>query len=61
MIRIKTAVSKFMPYVELKTFEMKMIDPEFAGMGKIAIRMTYTVQNVQLTERALEVTMNVAG
>jgi phage baseplate assembly protein W len=61
MIRIKTAVSKFMPYVELKTFEMKTIDPEFVGMGKIAIRMTYTVQNVQLTERALEVTMNVAG
>ena len=40
---------------------MKTIDPEFVGMGKIAIRMTYTVQNVQLAERALEVTMNVAG
>ena len=61
MVRIKTAASKFMPYVELRTFEIKNIDPEFQSVGKIAIRMTYTVQNVQVVERALEVIMNVAG
>ncbi len=61
MVRIKTAVSKFMPYVELRTFEIKHIDPEFQSVAKIAIRMTYTVQNVQVVERALEVIMNVAG
>ena len=61
MIRIKTAVSRFMPYVELKTFEMRIIEPQFQAVGRVAIRMTYTVQNIQVTERALEVIINVAG
>lgn len=61
MIRIKTAVAKFMPYVDLQTFEASRQDPDSRGMGKVAIRMTYTVQNVQDRERALEIIMYVAG
>jgi phage baseplate assembly protein W len=61
MIRIKTAVARFMPFVELKTFEAAPQDPTSAGLGRIAIRMTYTVQGVQERERALEIIMSVAG
>ena len=61
MIRIKTAVARFMPYVDLKNFEMRIIEPQFQALGRIAIRLTYTVENVQVTERAIEVIMNVAG
>jgi len=61
MVRIKSAVARFMPYVDLKTFEMQIIGPQYQSVGRIAIRMTYTVQDVQVSERALEVIMNVAG
>lgn len=61
MVRIKSAVARFMPYVDLKTFEMQIIGPKYQSVGRIAIRMTYTVQDVQVSERALEVIMNVAG
>ena len=61
MIRIKTAVSKFMPFVELRTFETAPQEATSVGLGRIAIRMTYTVQGVQERERALEIIMSVAG
>ncbi len=61
MIRIKTAVAKFMPFVELKTFEVTILGAEAQAVGRVAIRMTYTVQDVQTRDRALEVIMNVAG
>lgn len=61
MTRIKTAVSKFMPYVELATFEVSILGSEYQSVGRIAIRMTYTVQRVQERERAIEVIMNVVG
>jgi phage baseplate assembly protein W len=61
MTRIKTAVARFMPYVELRSFEMTILEPLFRSLGRVAIRLTYTVQNVQVTERALEVILNVAG
>jgi len=61
MMRIKTAVAKFMPYVELQTFEVVMLGSDNMGMGRVAIRMTYTVQGVQERPRAVEIIMNIAG
>lgn len=61
MIRIKTAVAKFMPYVDLQTFEVVMLGSDDRGMGKVAIRMTYTVQGVQERPRAVEIIMYIAG
>ncbi len=64
MTRIKTAVAKYMPFVELQSFESNTKDPgEYGQMGlaRVAIRLTYTVPNVQETARALEVTLYVAG
>jgi hypothetical protein len=53
-----------MPFVELQSFESNTKDPgEYGQMGlaRVAIRLTYTVPNVQETARALEVTLYVAG
>jgi len=61
MTRIKTAVAKYMPYVELQSFESVNQDPAAFGLGRVAIRMTYTVPSVQDRERAIEIIMYVAG
>jgi phage baseplate assembly protein W len=62
MTRIKTAVSKYMPFVELGTFETTVLDPATPdGLGRVAVRIVYTVQRVQTRERAIEVILNVAG
>jgi phage baseplate assembly protein W len=61
MVRIKTAVAKFMPYVDLQTFEVNILGSSNMGMSKVAIRMTYTVQDVQDRPRAIEIIMYIAG
>jgi len=61
MTRIKTAVAKYMPYVELQSFESVNQDPASFGLGRVAIRMTYTVPGVQDRDRAIEIIMYVAG
>ena len=61
MVRIKTTVAKYMPYVNLRSFEAARQTPISVSVGKIAIRMTYTVEGVQDRERAIEILMYVGG
>jgi phage baseplate assembly protein W len=62
MTRIKTAVAKYMPFVELNTFESTILEPATPdGLGRVAIRIIFTVQGVQEAPRAIEVILNVAG
>ena len=61
MRRIIAAVSKYMPFVRLGTFEMARGESVGFGVGRVAIRLTYTVDGVQTTPRALEINMYVVG
>jgi len=55
MIRINTAVSKWMPFISLVGFDSKpeFIDNQF--VGKIVILLVYSVPQLGIAERALEV------
>lgn len=61
MIRIKTTVSKYMPFVNLQTFEVVIGDQTTFGLGRVAIRMSYTVSGFSDRERAIEIIMLIAG
>jgi phage baseplate assembly protein W len=61
MMRIKEAVERFMPFVDLQSFESSVLEPAANGVGKVAIRLTYRVPQVQETSRALEVIIYVVG
>lgn len=61
MIRIKTTVSKYMPFVNLQTFEVVIGDQTTFGLGRVAIRMSYTVSGLSDRERAIEIIMHIAG
>ena len=60
--RIQAAVSRYMPYVALNTFEPVKLDPEDEGsVAKIAVRITYTVPAINNRERAIEVILYTVG
>jgi len=61
MVRIKTAVSKYMPYVDLRSFEASRQEPVSLAVAKVAIRMTYRVTGIQDRDRAIEILMYVGG
>lgn len=52
--RIQAAVSKYLPYVSLNTFENEKIEDEKGNPG-IKIRITYTVPAINVTERSIDV------
>lgn len=55
MIRINTAVAKWMPFITLVGFDSR---PEFTDnrfTGKIVVLLVYSVPQLGITERALEV------
>lgn len=55
MIRINTAVAKWMPFITLVGFDSRpeFIDNRFTG--KIVVLLVYSVPQLGITERALEV------
>jgi phage baseplate assembly protein W len=61
MTRIKTSVSKYMPFVNLQTFDVVVGDQTTFGLGRVAIRMSYTVSGLADRERAIEIIMHIAG
>jgi hypothetical protein len=56
MIRIKSAVSNSMPYIELSDFEYKMgkID-EVTGSASALLTLTYSISSVNLIDKKLSV------
>lgn len=60
--KIKTAVGKHMPYVQLKTMETKIIpSSENDGLAIIALRVHYDVPSINALNQAIDITFYVGG
>jgi phage baseplate assembly protein W len=60
--RIKRAAKKYMPFVDLKTFEPLIVRKEgVEEPAKIGIRVIYDVPAIDLTDQGVEVTIYAAG
>ena len=65
MLRIQDQVSKFMPYVELESFESDF-QAEFGGvrpdgMTIVKLKVIYNVPKLRIIKDAIEVSIYVAG
>ena len=62
MKRIKIAVAKWMPYVELQTFD-KTNEGRIQGsnVAEIRLRIRYAVAKLGITNKAIELTFFLAG
>lgn len=62
VMRIQSAVKKYMPFVELNTFETVEL-PEYSssGLAARAVRVTYTVPTAKLSAQAVEIILFSAG
>ena len=60
--RIKSAIAKFMPFVEPQTFETKPV-PELTtqDLSAISIRIVYSVPALRLSNQGLEIIMYMAA
>ena len=61
VIRIKTSASKYMPFLVLKTFESRTDHHDNKTIGKIIIRITYDLPQLQIVDQVQEVTLFVGG
>lgn len=61
IIRIREAASKFMPYVDLQTFESKASRDKSTGLVKVRIRIAYGVPTLGIARGVIEVVIFVAG
>jgi phage baseplate assembly protein W len=61
IIRIRRAVSKYMPYVDLQTFESTSVLNRQSGLIKVRIRVTYGVPTLGIASGLIEVILFVAG
>jgi phage baseplate assembly protein W len=59
IIRIRTAVQKYMPFINLKTFESKIDRFNNQVVGKITVNITYDIPQLAATERQIAVTLYV--
>ena len=55
IIRIKDAVSRFMPYVSLKNFISTIINHDNLHTGKIKINITYEVPEFSIVDDEIEI------
>jgi phage baseplate assembly protein W len=59
IIRIKAAVTRWMPFVSLEEFDSQVDRTENQHTGVVRITITYTVPALKTTKRALQVTLYV--
>jgi phage baseplate assembly protein W len=60
--RISTAVEKYMPFVELVTFEPFILKDESDGaLVKVGLRVVFTVPNLSSTQRGIDILLYTAG
>jgi phage baseplate assembly protein W len=59
MIRINTAVSKYMPFVSLVGFESTPEYEDNRFVGKISIIIIYSIPDLNVSERRLNVILNI--
>jgi len=57
MTRIKTAVAKYMPYLELQGFETLLDNTQNNNTGKVKIRITYAVPLLGIKDKKIQVTL----
>lgn len=61
MIRIKTAVSKFMPYVSLDKLERSVNNFDNKAVAKIVLRIFYSVPTFRIRDQALAARFFIGG
>ena len=63
MLRIKNAISTWMPFIELNTFESEFIDPNRTadGLARIVMVVTYSVAKLSIINDQVQVTVVAMG
>lgn len=59
--RIKTAVTKYAPFISPKTFESFVDNRDNEHVAKVGVRIIYDIPVLQVTDKALEVIIYVTG
>jgi len=59
--RISKTVSKYMPYVELDTFEPRNENSKNGNTANIVVRVTYSVPSAGISNQAVEAVIYAAG
>jgi phage baseplate assembly protein W len=60
-MRIKAAVSKYMPFIALETFESRVDHHDNKAGSKIKLRINYAIPRLNVTDQAQEVTLFLGG
>ncbi len=55
--RIKAATEKFMPFINLETFQPVKIENTDSSIAKIGARITYSVPSANIDEQAIEIVL----
>jgi len=55
MVRIKTAVQKYLPFIDLQEFESQFQSPEGDGLSRLKVRLTYDVPVLEVKTRSLSI------
>ena len=63
MLRIKSTITRWMPFVELDTFESTFNDPSSTpdGLANIVMTITYSVSKLNITNDQIQVTVITMG
>lgn len=61
MRRISTAVTKYMPFIELETFETFVENFDNQDVARVGVRLGFNVPRLEIVNRRLEVVLFVAG
>lgn len=61
MMKISSAVKKFMPFISLKTFTSEVNENRVPGIANITMKITYDIPTIKETDCLVEVTYYVAG
>jgi len=59
--RIRKTTTKYMPFINLKTFEPIQRRNDDAGLASVGVRVTYSVPTIDATEYAIEVIIYSGG
>jgi phage baseplate assembly protein W len=61
IVRIQSAVSRYLPYVSLNTFESVNLGITEDNLAKIAIRISYTIPAINSKEKIIEAIIYTVG
>ena len=62
MLRIRTAVKKYMPYINLDSFESSFNDPpDTDSVAQISIKIFYSIPKLQVQNKGIEVILYCIG